>query len=617
MFCYKSLILSLAFCYSFSLPSPAQDDSTLFRSPDSTSFSFIHTDIKNIFTDTLIHPFDKSISFWFYNYARSSQLAVSNGNSGSYQIPFNKTSFLSQNFFHQLPFYDHLLMSPENIITQKSQYSASNVFYASGLKKEQFFNFFHTQQIDTSLFLSLHYNLISAPGIYASQRTNQNHFYASMIFLPQSERYMTTAGIVTNKIQQRENGGLAIPSEFEDSLIFSREYANVNYITAERKYNDATYFLKQYFRVFRKNQHFPLIIGHSANYNRMKNVYYDADPLHTLYPDILIDSTVTLDSVYIQLLTNSFTLSNYFPGDSSTPVFRYYAEFRYQNALFRQLSDTIPYFRKSLHGGVILQLPHSLLFCGNASFYKGEYSNGNLSVDFQLLRSLRNGFVHRAGLVVKNELLDPLFVYQYLNSNHYFWDNDFGAQRQLTVSAWADAKYFRANFSYVSLKDFVYIGILNQPEVYSRSFGLVHSDVTAVFRPGKFFIETTVGVNSLPDSVPVRLPAFYGQIRTGIEFQMFKGALKAFIGVEAFYFTEFYADLWHLPAALFMNQDQVLIGNYIYPSAFAGINIKRARIFAMLDNATAGLLDMNYYAMPYYPRFDRFFRWGISWTFYN
>jgi hypothetical protein len=526
-------------------------------------------------------------------------------------------NFISDNYFSILPFHDHLLIVPSEIYPTVSVLPATNVFYSSGLKKEQQFCFYHTQKIDSTISLSIKYNILSAPGLYANQRTNQAQFYAALLFLPKHQLYSGFAGIVTNKMQQKENGGLAMPSEFEDSVIFSREYALVNFHAAERKYNDISFFLKQYFRIVKNESRFPVVIGHFSEYSRKRNVFYDLDPLNSPYPAVLIDSVQTLDSVFIHVLTNRLTLSNFIPSDSLLPAFRYFAEFRYQSAGYRQMEDTIPYFRKSIHGGIIWKLPQSFTFSSNAALYIGEYNKDNFSLDINFARKNNNDFINNTGLSAKAELLDPQFVYQYLNSNHYFWDNNFGPQRQVSISAWISSRFAKMNFSYIQLTDFVYGSAHDVPAVFSETFGYVHADIHSVLKPGKFYIETTAGVNLLPDSVPVRLPMFYGKLRAGIEFPMFHGALRCFFGAEALYFTEFYADTWLLPAAIFRNQDNITIGNYIYPGLFVGINIKRARLFAMLDNAAAGFLDMNYYSMPYYPRFDRFFRWGISWSFYN
>ena len=403
----------------------------------------------------------------------------------------------------------------------------------------------------------------------------------------------------------------------EDSVLFIREYAIVNFHAAERKYNDISLFLKHYFRIIKNESRFPVVIGHFAEYSRKRNVFYDSDPLNSPYPAIMLDSVQTLDSVFIQVLTNRVTLSNFIPFDTVQPAFRYFAEFRYQSAGFKQMDEQTPFSRKSIHSGFIWKLPYSLYASANAALYKGDYSNNNFSVDLNFSRIKNDDFIHNAGISAKTELMDPEFVYQYLNSNSYYWNNNFGAGRQVSLSAWMHSKVVNLNLSYLQLTDFVYGSVRAIPEVHFESFGYVHADIHSVLKPGKFYIETTAGSNLLPDSVPVRLPMFYAKLRTGIEFPMFRGALKVFFGAEALYFTEFYADTWLLSAAIFGNQDNTLIGNYIYPGVFAGINVKRVRVFAMLDNASAGFLDMNYYAMPYYPRFDRFFRWGISWSFYN
>jgi hypothetical protein len=126
-----------------------------------------------------------------------------------------------------------------------------------------------------------------------------------------------------------------------------------------------------------------------------------------------------------------------------------------------------------------------------------------------------------------------------------------------------------------------------------------------------------MGINYISEDSPLRLPLFYAQLKAGIEFPMFKKALTAFFGLEGIYYSPFQADIWSVPAGLFQLQNDVETGGFLYPSVFAGFNIKRARIFVMLENISSGFFQMNYYAMPAYPRYDMFFRWGVSWSFYN
>lgn len=595
----------------------AQNDTAHELHSDSAKIRFYSFNYDQLADTANTHPLDFDLPFFFSKFSSILPLSLYNGNAGSFSKSFENLNFLSDRYFHLLPFHDHVLTDADKIIPIISDKPASNAFYSSGKNKEQHFNLFHSQKINPELSFTLNYNLISAPGLYTNQRTNQAHFYGYLVYLSKNRRYAATGGFAQNKIQQRENGGIAMPDQFEDSTLYDRQFALVNFITSERTYRDLEFFVKEYYTVRKSDVKIPLVIGHRSSLKTIKNIFSDPDPLNSPYPNVWLDSAKTYDSSYVFLLTNELSIANFSPNDSVKPDVQYWITYQLQNSNFRQRGEKETFSRSQIRTGVNFVLPASFYVNAGLNYYTGKYNQGNYCTSAELKKMFPGSFLKTAGLKLSSAKMDPLFIYQKYTSNHYVWSNNFNSQKQNSFFAFLNTSLANLNIGYTVISEYVYLNEQALPVQDSTLTGVFHADLKSVYTPGIFYIESQIGFNSVKDEAPVRLPALYAQLKAGVEFPMFKNALKAFFGIESIYFSRFYADSWSISTGMFHVQDRTEIGNYLYPGVFLGIHLKRARIFVMMENVTASWLDMNYYAMPAYPRYDRFFRWGLSWSFYN
>jgi len=614
--CVLFLSIYLSTCFFTS----AQSDTAQHKNlPDSASFQHVLIS-ECTHLETEIHfpvPMDYYLPFFFNNFFSIHQLSVFNGNAGSPAKLFSQINHTSDDFFNPLPFHRRLISDIDKIVPLITDNPASLAYYSSGKNKEQHFHFFHTQRIDSSFSFSLNYNLINAPGLYTNQRTNQSHFYGYILYRTKNNRYNAMAGVFLNKILQKENGGISVPEQFEDSTVYDRQFTLVDFITAERKYKDAGYFISGKLALNREESNSRLFITHSSSLKTYKNVFADSDPLNSPYPQVLFDSVATYDSTYISLLTNRIFLTNVPFSENFHKKIVFWAGYQLQNAIVKQKNLNNSFTSSQVSAGFEYKLPAEFKFSSSLKYSFGTFNHGNVLASAHISKAFRGKFFKSAGVEVELNAIDPQYVYRSYISNHYAWDNDFSTQKisGLSLLVKSIAGDFKAEI--LSLSDYVYLDENALPHVFTDNTTVFHVGWTSTFTPGLFFIESEMGLNILPEDSPVRLPEFYAQLKAGIGFPMFKKALEAFIGFESIYFTGFYADSWSLATGLFYLQNTTEVGNYFYPGVFVGIKIKRARIFIMMDNPTAGLFEMNYYSMPDYPRYDRFLRWGLSWSFFN
>jgi len=599
------------------LDSSKTDNNIHHHGPDSAALKYISFNLmQNNRVDSL-NLFNYNIPFFFSNFSSIDKLASFNGNAGSFKKSFSQTDFINNNdHFSLLPFSQHLITNTQNFQPVLADYPASNAFYSSG-KGEQHFNVFHTQKIDSSFAITINYKLLTAPGLYTNQRTNQSAFSAFITYISKNHKYAAWAGVVTNKIQQKENGGIAIKEEFEDSVLYDRQFTLVNFITAERTFKQSEVFFQNYYKISKNTSILPLVVGLKTERKGSHNIFADTDPMNSPYPQVLLDSLITYDSTRIFLYTNTISFSNFSPIDSLKPNFRYWFAYSHINVFMNQSKMLKRFEAGKFNAGVYAQLPAEISVSAFVDFYKGNFNDNNYSFQAVLRKNFNKGFVKEAIAGVTSDLRDPLFVYKQYVSNHFVWDNDFNTVKQNSLYAFVNTNLGSLKATYVVLNDYVCLNETLLPEQYSKAISLLNVHFHSIVTPGIFYIESTAGMNSVSKDSPLRLPSMYAEVKTGIQFPMFRHALKAFLGVESVYFTSFQADTWSPATGLFAIQNQNEIGSFLYPGVFAGVNLKRARLFVMLDNVAAGFLPLNYYAMPGYPRYDRFFRFGLSWSFFN
>ena len=89
------------------------------------------------------------------------------------------------------------------------------------------------------------------------------------------------------------------------------------------------------------------------------------------------------------------------------------------------------------------------------------------------------------------------------------------------------------------------------------------------------------------------------------------------IGLDVRYNTSFYSDAYEPETGQYHWQNKQKTGNYPFVCGHLNFKLKRTRFFAQFMNATAGLLDGNFWAAPNYPLYRRTFRLGVAWSFYD
>jgi hypothetical protein len=95
------------------------------------------------------------------------------------------------------------------------------------------------------------------------------------------------------------------------------------------------------------------------------------------------------------------------------------------------------------------------------------------------------------------------------------------------------------------------------------------------------------------------------------------GKLLTMIGFDLFYNSAYYADAYMPPLASFYRQHEKKLGNYPFVDVSLIAQLKRLRFFLKMEHINSGWIDRNYFSVLHYPRNERSFKFGLSWTFYD
>ncbi|WP_262915130.1 putative porin [Niabella ginsengisoli] len=180
----------------------------------------------------------------------------------------------------------------------------SEISYMLGKRSEQFIELMHTQNIRPNWNASAQYRLISAPGIYRSQKTSHNNYLITNWVQSKDKRYANFFMIVANKIKGGESGGIdtaakyiddpdyaersRMPVRLGDNTGFNTGLFNTDVPTGN-KYDDFNAVMRQQFDFGRKDSivndssvvplFFPRVrLEHTVRYSAYKYLFSDENP---------------------------------------------------------------------------------------------------------------------------------------------------------------------------------------------------------------------------------------------------------------------------------------------------------------------------------------------------
>ncbi|MDR3252681.1 MAG: putative porin, partial [Tannerella sp.] len=206
----------------------------------------------------------------------------------------------------------------------------------------------------------------------------------------------------------------------------------------------------------------------------------------------------------------------------------------------------------------------------------GEFTVvGELKTAFQLLG--KNASIKARGHI-KN--LVPAFYLRHHHSRYFWWDKNLDNMQRVSVGGEIDIEQSRTNVSadVESIQNFVYFGASGVPEQFGSNLQVVTVRARQDFISRHFGWENEVAWQLSSDKSVLPLPQISAYSNLYIDFTYAK-VLKIQLGVDAHYFTSYYAPYYEPATQQFQTQSEKTIGNYPIISAYANFRLKQARFF--------------------------------------
>jgi hypothetical protein len=562
------------------------------------------------------------------------------GNLGS---AFRSTSFSDdENDFFNLginQFRIYEVTENTNIDIPKTKIF-SELQYFNGSKREQNFAIRFFQQLTKQISYGLGFGLAPSDGYYTRQNANQRNFNIYFKVHSKKEKYHLLLKYLSNKIISQENGGLTNDSTFEGTDAFNSKVVDVNFNDVKNQHKSRIYYLQHQYNFFKKENSDSTIfsknkiyVKHIFKYNT-KSVLFTADQFYdSFFEHAYYDTTGTYDSLFVNNFYNqlSFNGEN-FSVLKGKAAFYLAADHQYFNFIQEEtlsrlaLIDTVMQ-NISLKPGGNIQWNNGLGI--DCYFLKNfnDLSYGNhpermnfyevfASAQFNQLKKNRS-----VKLSFEHQKRNPDFIYNYYNSNHFIWNNQFNpidfSKAELSGEIKFSNQSLKVATDYFSVKNLTYFNDKALPQQFSGKINVLNLDLLHSIRMGKFNLINNFKYQHPDDKEIVRLPDFTSYTSFFYENKFFKRALYGQFGIDVRYCTLYLADAYMPATGQFYLQNEKKIGNYAYLDLFANFRIKTFRFFLKYEHLNAGFSERGYYTVPHYPMAGGTFKWGIRWQFFD
>jgi hypothetical protein len=569
------------------------------------------------------------------------------GTAGSAAVTHNYFLRDENRFFGPAALYTPWSYTPEtlpfyNVKTPVTELVYAGTLLASRQTEESNVRFLHTQNISPELNFNLLYKRYGSKGLLLNEATDDRTFAFSANFL--GKKYLMHAGYLYQGVKRGENGGVTDDAMITDTTIDPRTI-NVMMSDAKNVYKRNTLFIDHSYGVTlikskdtTKKEGTIAYFGHSGEYTTYRRVYTDnvsasnaeaADFYNNVFN---ISESASYDSTRVSVLSNKVYLRLQ-PWAS--------------DAILSKIDGGVGYRLINVYGNrpapesetetdAVANTNHTysdLFAYAGASGKFREYFGwegfgrfnlaGYFANDFLLEGKIRFSFYPvKEGIHLSAKLSVENFTQnwydQYLYSNHYQWENQFGKTSRSRLEGNLEIPAFRlklfAGYELTSNKLYYdTTGVVRQSgETISILSGYAQKD----FKIGILHLNNRVLAQISSNDSIVPLPALSLNLRYFLEFDLVKSVLRGQFGADVTWNSAYYAPAYNPALSVFQLQTEKKIGKTPYIDLFANLQWKRASIFVKYENAFQGWPTSDYFSALHYIRPQTAIKFGIHWPFY-
>lgn len=585
---------------------------------------------------------------------------VTLGNNGNAAYPVLFTPFLKPGWdagFHAFDVYKFTIENTKFYKTTRP-FTELGYFLASG--KEQVVKVLQTQNIKPNWNAGIDYKLISAPGFFQSQNTNDNSYRFFSNYQGNKKRYSANLVLLGNKLSSSENGGIVNDSLLRNPNNKLRFGIPVNLggnvqttfnvfstaLNTGNRYSDFTAF-------FRQSYDFGIRDSIKINDSTTNYLFYPKFRFqHTInYTSSAYTFRDTLSNVAYAKTDSAFFQKFYDTTLNPSKGFNFVVEDKWKfvsnDFVIKQFPQT-KNLGQFIEAGLRVENFSGFFYSGKKNFYNvvlhGEYRNKTRNKKWD---ALANGEFYAAGLnaadfnvfanltrFLNSKLGDVQVSFQNINrSPSYIFEGNssfnFGnkletKKENITVlTASANNPRFNLMARNISIANYTYFKNFYQTDQFSGLLNITQFTATSNNKISRYFnLYSDFIVQQTTGKTPVRVPLFYTRQRLAFEGVFFKN-LNLSTGLDVIYNTPYKAYNYSPVMGQFFPQDSVLIKNLPQVNVFFNFRIKTFTVFIRAENLNTvdvshgfGFTNNNF-AAPLYPTPGFLFRFAIQWRFVN
>lgn len=213
----------------------------------------------------------------------------------------------------------------------------------------------------------------------------------------------------------------------------------------------------------------------------------------------------------------------------------------------------------------------------------------------------------------------PPYLLRHHHGTFFRWDQEFAYTRRLLFGGMLSAPKWGTDISVHSatIGNQIYIAPDGFPQQYNQPLQIMEGRLRHKYHWGflGWQMEGSYQLSSHQEVMP--LPQLSAYASLYLHFYVAK-VMRTQIGADCYYHTMYHAPYYEPATQQFINQRDVLVGNYPMINFFANFKLRRVRFFLMMHNATELFLQPSKrFSLAHYPINPMTLRLGINFDFNN
>ncbi|WP_126971557.1 putative porin [Gynurincola endophyticus] len=582
------------------------------------------------------------------------------GNIGNATQSFLFNPNMKAGWDHGFHAYDRYNFRIEDTRFYNTTRPYTELGYVIGTGTEQIIDIVHTQNIRPNWNAAFNYRLINSKGIMQNQNSNHNSYKFTSWYQSKNKRYQNFLLIIGNKLGSSENGGIQTDQDylndktgsFYDRSNIPTQLGNNNAgvsslygttINTGTLYTNSSYVFRQQYDIGQKDSivndsvtiplFYPrLRLEHTANYSTYKYRFKDFGADSTYYFDhygVLFDSPT--DSLFRQdlwrVLTNDFSFYS-FPDKKNTQQYiKLGAAYQHITGNFSRDSSTTNLSNIYVHGEYRNRTRNQKWDMAlNGAFWVG----GHNAADYWAYASLKRYISRKIGYLqvgAQNTNRTPSYIFE-TNSSFFLDTVPFSYNKENITAIFGaidnPAAKFKLTGTYYLINNLTYFENYYQPKQATSLFNVLKIDGEKHISVTKTLVWKLWGTfQQRIGNGPVNLPLFSARTQFGYEGSVGFRNLLMSLGVEARYFTPYYANAYSpLLGQFYFQENQKVQLQRPDIAAYMHFRIRSFSAYVRAENLNAfdfGAQDFIKNNVPIlnYPANGLVFRIGIYWSFVN